>query len=93
MMPVKTAWHTRGGILMCVKCPYCGQEMKKGHIYNGMDDVLWTPDGEKQSHIINRPHKYQILLSKRAWITANKFKVYRCPTCKIQVIFENDLTD
>ena len=78
---------------MYVTCPYCGQKMQKGHIYNGNDDVLWTPEGERQIHIVNHPHKYQILLSKKTCIFFNKFKVYRFPTCKIQVIFENDLTD
>lgn len=78
---------------MSVKCPYCQQEMEKGYIYNGKEDTVWTPENSKQSYLINFPHENQIMLSKRKFLSFNKIKVYRCPLCKIQVIFENDLTD
>lgn len=72
-------------------CPYCSKKMQIGYIYNGKDDIVWTPESSTPSGIINHPHKDQIMLSKSKRIFTNKFKVYRCPTCKIQIIFEKEL--
>ena len=71
-------------------CPYCFQEMETGYIYNGKEDIVWTPENSNPSWFINFPHKDQVMLS-RSLFGMNKFKVYRCPTCKVQIIFENEL--
>ena len=71
-------------------CPYCSNPMEKGYIYNGKEDIVWTPENSKPNRIINLPHDDQITLSKRKFLL-NKIKVYRCPKCKIQLIFEEEL--
>lgn len=73
------------------KCPYCSQEMKAGYIYNGKDDIVWTPKDSTPSGFINFPHKDQVMLSRSLRIRSNKLKVYRCPICKVQIIFEKEL--
>lgn len=72
-------------------CPYCSQEMEPGYIYNGKDDIVWTPKDSDPSGFINFPHKDQVMLSRSLRIRTNKLKVYRCPRCKVQIIFEKEL--
>lgn len=60
-------------------------------IYNGKDDIVWTPKGLERSHFINHPHNYQLLLSKSKYIVSNKLKVQRCPKCKILIINEKNI--
>lgn len=72
-------------------CPFCSEEMKTGYIYNGKDDIVWTPEDSIPSGFINFPHKDQVTLSRSLRIFTNKFKVYRCPSCRIQIIYEDEL--
>ena len=30
-------------------CPYCLQEMETGYIYNGKEDIVWTPENSNPS--------------------------------------------
>ena len=34
-----------------MKCPYCGQEMSEGYIYNGQQPNQWLPKGVMPSRI------------------------------------------
>lgn len=65
--------------------------MQMGYIYNTKEDIVWTPEHSTPSGLINFPHKDQIMLSRSLLISSNQLKVYRCPTCKIQIIFEEEL--
>lgn len=73
---------------MNVTCPYCKQIMKKGYIYNGKDDIVWTPENEKPSALVNHPFAYQVMLSKSKRIVSNKCEAYRCPACHVVIMFE-----
>lgn len=42
--------------------PYCSNPMEKGYIYNGKEDIVWTPENSKPNRIINLPHDDQITL-------------------------------
>ena len=72
------------------KCPYCSKPMEIGYIYNGKGDVVWTPENSRPNMIINLIHKDQIMLSKSRFFMS-KIKVYRCPECKVQIIYEDEL--
>lgn len=73
-----------------IKCPYCGKLMSVGYVYNGKDDIVWTPEGKYKSGWINFPKKYEIMLSKSKIIVNNKIRVYRCPSCNIFLLFDKD---
>ena len=59
-------------------CPYCKLEMKKGYIYNGRDDLRWTPEDIQPSLFINFNKNNEIILSKSKYIFRNKILTYRC---------------
>ena len=44
-------------------CPYCGGIMDIGYVYNGKDDLVWTPEDVTPSRWINFPNKCEIILS------------------------------
>ena len=75
---------------MTKKCPYCSKPMEIGYIYNGKQDIVWTPENSKLHTFINFIHDDQIMLSK-ARFTISKIKVYRCPSCKVEILFEEEL--
>lgn len=74
-----------------MQCPYCHQEMKVGYIYSGKGDICWTPEGEKMSWIVNRPHSTEVQFAKFSFFKGCKVKVFRCPNCQIDIINENDV--
>ena len=71
-------------------CPYCSKPMEVGYIYNGKEDIVWTPENSKPSRIINLVHENQVMLLKYKF-KFDGIKVYRCPTCKVQIIYEDEL--
>lgn len=74
-----------------MKCPYCEEEMMEGYMYNGKEDIRWTPAGEKSSMFINHATEKEVLLAKLNYLKGCRIKVFRCHSCKIEIINEKDV--
>ena len=70
------------------KCPYCSKPMEIGYIYN-KKNLVWTPENLKPHPIVNMTRKGEITITK-AEFTVTRTKVYRCPDCKIDIIYEEE---
>lgn len=73
-----------------MECPYCKGNMQKGYIGLGKEHLVWTPYGSLKSPFNNLPNDEEVVLAKLNYLKGCKCKAYRCPTCKIQIIDEND---
>lgn len=73
-----------------MKCPFCNEIMSEGFIYSVREDIRWTPKDENAGVIVNHPKDNEILLAKLNYLKGCKIPVYRCSTCEIQLIIENE---
>ena len=76
-----------------MKCPICNKDMNEGFIYSSKEDIKWTPKGENVGTIINSPKNSEVLLAKLKLFKGSKVPVYRCNTCKIQLIIEKECNE
>lgn len=72
-------------------CPYCGEIMDIGYVYNGKDDLVWTPEDVTPSGWINFPNKYEIMLSRSKRVVSNKLLVHHCSSCGVFFIYNDEL--
>lgn len=73
-----------------INCPICNKGMSEGFIYSSKDDIKWTPKDKNVGVIINKPKEYEVLLAKLKFFKGCRILVYRCNTCKIQLIIEKE---
>lgn len=53
-----------------MKCPYCGEEMSVGYIYNGNQPLQWLPDGVM-------PSRVNWIATDRGVSLKNNFKLFK----------------
>ena len=64
--------------------------MREGFIYSSKEDIKWTPKNEKPGMVVNSPKDSEVLLAKLKFFKGCKVVVYRCDTCKVQLINEKE---
>lgn len=73
-----------------MNCPICNKYMREGFIYSSKEDIKWTPKDEKPGMVVNSPKDSEVLLAKLKFFKGCKVAVYRCDTCKVQLIDEKE---
>jgi len=69
-----------------MKCPYCGNDMRKGYIHDASQPVQWIPDGVKSSFIRGGLAKGAIQLGEASFWSESKATAFYCPSCKVVII-------
>ena len=71
-----------------MKCPYCGEEMRKGFIPTDTTPSQWIPEGEKQSLLkFSYAKNCKKIISKRTWLGIQA-QADCCTSCGIILLKE-----
>lgn len=78
-----------------MNCPYCGNTMELGYLYNPRCAIVWNPEGYEPTIAYRLFDKYskkknQHKLGESDFWEGGTAQAYFCPVCKVVIVTDVD---
>lgn len=74
--------------MIAMKCPYCGNEMSEGYIFNGQQPIQWLPKGVMPARIVFTRKEEGVDLKNEFHFfkeSGYRAEAFHCYTCHIAI--------